>query len=130
MSQLALVLVFAAGMLIVGQLHIRNRSSTDSFVVQELGYLGMAMRRRTNWTPVIVSNRDPKVSLADGAIARPPFSTLHVTSDPTKVLDQKIQHRGDVRFSIGVALALALPAFIGLGIYIAAESLLHLQRAS
>jgi hypothetical protein len=85
----------------------------------------MAMRRRTNWTPVIVSNCDPKVSLADGAIARPPFSTSHVaSSDPTKVLDQKIQHRSDVRFSIGVALALALPAFIGLGIYIAAESII------
>jgi len=33
-SQLALVLVFAAGMLIVGQLHIRSRSSTNSFMVQ------------------------------------------------------------------------------------------------
>jgi hypothetical protein len=36
MSQLALVLVFAAGMLILGQLHIRNGSSTDSFVVQAI----------------------------------------------------------------------------------------------
>jgi hypothetical protein len=41
-----------------------------------------------------------------------------------EVLDQNIQHRGDVRFSIGVALALALPAIIGLGICIAAESII------
>jgi hypothetical protein len=85
----------------------------------------MAMRRRTNWTPVVVSNRDPKVILANSAIATSPFSTLHATSsDPTNVLNQKIQSRGDIRFLIGVALALALPAIIGLGIYVAAESII------
>jgi hypothetical protein len=34
MSQLALVLLFAAGMLVVGQLHIGSRSSMNPFMVQ------------------------------------------------------------------------------------------------
>jgi hypothetical protein len=34
MSQLALVLLFAAGMLIVGQLHMGSRSSINPFMVQ------------------------------------------------------------------------------------------------
>jgi hypothetical protein len=83
-----------------------------------------------------VSNRDlrnesdTQVSLADDAIAWPAFSALYVTyvdgpfEDTTKVLDRKVQRRADLRFAIGVALALALPAVIGLGVFVAAESII------
>ncbi len=68
------------------------------------------------------------------AIAGPTFSALCVTyvdgpfEDTTKVLDRKVQRRADLRFAIGVALALALPAVIGLGVYVAAESLILRAR--
>ncbi len=96
----------------------------------------MTKQRRSSWTPVIVSNRgnrtegDKKVRLAHDAIAAPAFSALHVTyvegslENTTKVLDQKSQGRADLRFAIGIALALALPALIGLGFYVAAESII------
>jgi hypothetical protein len=80
-----------------------------------VGILVMALQRRSNWTPAIVSNRDTEVRLVENIVAKP-----CVTSQD----NQKIQHHGDILFSIGVALALALPAFIGLGIYIAAESII------
>lgn len=84
---------------------------------------------------MIVSNRgdqtegDKEVRQTYDAFAAPSFSALHVTyvegslEDTTKV-DQKIQRLADLRFAIGVALALALPAVIGLGVYVAAESLI------
>jgi hypothetical protein len=96
----------------------------------------MTKQRRSSWTPVIVSNRgnrtegDKKVGQAPDSIAAPAFSALHVTyvdgslEDATKVLDQKSQRRADLRFAIGIALALALPAFIGFGFYIAAEAII------
>jgi hypothetical protein len=99
----------------------------------------MARQRHSNWMPVIVSNRgdqtegQTKVSKADDW--RPACSVSHVRyfddglpEDTTKILDQKIQRRADLRFAIGVALVLALPAFIALGVYVAAEFLL--RRAS
>jgi len=94
----------------------------------------MARQRHANWTPVIVSNGgdqtevQTKVSKADDW--GPARSVLHVKSfdllpeDTTTILDRKIQRRADLRFAICVALALALPAFIGLGVYVAAEFLL------
>jgi hypothetical protein len=94
----------------------------------------MAVQRRANWTPLIVSNRDDrtdgetKVDQADDPIGG--GLALHLTylygssENMTKVLDRKIQRRADVRFAIGVALALALPAFIGLGVYAVAESII------
>lgn len=94
----------------------------------------MVMQRRANWTPRVVSNRDgrtdgeTKVDQADDPIGG--WSALYVTylcgssENMTKVLDRSIQRRGDVRFAIGVALALALPALIGLGVYVAAESII------
>jgi hypothetical protein len=85
----------------------------------------MAIQRRPNWTPILVSD-DTRV--AHYATVELPFSAFDVTSsaDLAKVLDQKSQHRGDIRFALGVALALALPACIGLGVYIAAESIISL----
>jgi hypothetical protein len=99
----------------------------------------MARQRPSNWKPVIVSSNhdigaETKIRQADDAIGKPASSAYHimyfeeVSEGTPKVLDRKIRRRADLRFAIGVALALALPAFIGLGIYIAAEAII--QRAS
>lgn len=83
------------------------------------------MKRRANWTPAIVSNRLPqsergKVSLADDAVAKSIFAASRITyldappCETTKALDQRNQRRADLRFSIGVAIAFALPVFIAL----------------
>jgi hypothetical protein len=98
----------------------------------------MAVQGRANWTPAIVSNRadrtegETKVSEADGAIPGPAFSALHVTyldsadgSSESKVLDRKIQRQVDLRFTIAVVLALALPVVIGIGCYIVTTAILR-----
>jgi hypothetical protein len=100
----------------------------------------MAMQRRANWTPAIVSNRagrtegETKISEADDAMRGPTFSALHVTyldnadgssEDMSEVLDRKIQRRADLRLTITVAISLALPVFIGIGIYIAMTAILR-----
>jgi hypothetical protein len=92
----------------------------------------MSAQRRSNWTPVIVSNgdlrneSDTQVSLANDAIAGPAFTAPYVTYvdgslENTTVLNQR---QADLRFAIGVALALVLPAVIGLGVFAAAESII------
>ena len=86
----------------------------------------MIKQRERSWTPVIVSNagnqsRDNKLVCA--------FDVLDVdesSEETTTDLKQKFQRRADLRFALGIALALALPAFIGFGIYMAAESLIIL----
>jgi hypothetical protein len=93
----------------------------------------MAMRSRAKWTPVIVSNRDvpseghTRAGQAGDTVAGPAFLNLAyvdgLLEDMTKDLDQKYQRRADLRFATGVAIALALPAFIALGVYVAAESI-------
>jgi hypothetical protein len=102
------------------------------------------MQRRSNWTPVIVSNRadrtdgETKVSEVGGAIPGPAFSTLNdslrVTyldsvdgwsEDAPKVLDRKIRIQADLHFTICVAIALTLPVLIGIGLYIATTALLR-----
>ena len=91
----------------------------------------MALRQRASWTPVIVSNRDlrsegeAKVSRPNAAAAGPAFSTLKLAyvASLLKETPKNSQRRADLRFAIGVAIALALPAFLGLGVYVAAESL-------
>jgi hypothetical protein len=67
-----------------------------------------------------------KVSEADGVI--PVLSALN---DPPQLAyldnanNRKIQRRADLRFSIGVAIALALPALVGTGFYIATTTILR-----
>src|SRR3979411_1852126 len=93
-----------------------------------------------HWTPAMVgmsANRtegETKVSEADGAIPASGFSALHVTyldsadrlsEDMSKVLDRKIQRQADLRFTIAVALALALPVIIGIGGYIVTTAILR-----
>ncbi len=43
----------------------------------------------------------------------------------SKVIDRKIQRQADLRFSIGVAIALALPGLIGMGVFIATTTILR-----
>ncbi len=97
------------------------------------------MRPRSNWTPAIVSNREDRtrreaarretrVGLVDVPASGPNFTALQDTylndgdgfsGDPSNGLDRTIQRRADVRFAIAVAVALTLPALIGIGVYIA-----------
>jgi hypothetical protein len=97
------------------------------------------MKRRSNWTPAIVSNLadraggGTKVSEADGAIPGPALSALNVTylgnadgpPEESKALDRKIHRQADLRFAIVVAFVLALPVLIGMGVYIATTSILR-----
>ena len=90
----------------------------------------MDKQQRPKWTPVIVSNRnlwnegETQVSLADEGPAflalQPPYVDGSL-EDTTKVLDQR---RADLCFALGVALALGLPAAMGLGVYVAAKSII------
>ena len=86
----------------------------------------MINQRRSNWTPVIVSNFG---NPADDSFASQASSALHPAYtdgflvEASSHFDPKTQRRADLRFSIGVALALALPALIGFGIYEAAKSI-------
>ena len=85
------------------------------------------MQRRANWNPAIVSNANLKsesqspMSAANDAIVVPTISVLNVSN---LRLEWQNQRRSDRRFSIGVAIALALPAFIALGFYAVAESIM------
>jgi hypothetical protein len=84
------------------------------------------MQRRANWNPAIVSNAGLKTesqnpaSVANDAIAVPITSALNASYPP---LDWQNQRRSDLRFSIGVAIAL-VPAFIALGFSAVAESIM------
>lgn len=89
------------------------------------------MERRSNWTPTIVSNQAGRVdgvlniNEPAGVIRGRPFSAAsatntHAPDDTLKVKDR----RADIRFTIGVALALSLPVLIGIGLYVATSALL------
>ena len=89
----------------------------------------MTKQRRSNWTPVIVSYQgSQEVRQANDAIAAPAFLSLHVASVDGLLEDTgrsaNSARRADLRFAVGVAIALAFPALISLGIYAAAEFLL------
>jgi hypothetical protein len=80
----------------------------------------MAMQRRANWTPVIVSNRDvPTEHSLDDAVAglaAPALLTSNVgglSENNAQSLSQANQRQADLRFAIAVAIALALPAWRG-----------------
>jgi hypothetical protein len=90
------------------------------------------MRRQSTWTPAIVSNRtdrtDREINVSR-TIQAPAVPALIAEStvdsgDPCKVPDRDIQRRGDIRFAIGIALTLTLPALISMGAYITTVALL------
>jgi hypothetical protein len=86
------------------------------------------MKRRRNWTPTIVSNgadrSGGKAKVSESVTPGPIFAGPNVTGhDKAEVsseeISQKIEQRADLRFALGVAVALALPALIGMGVYVA-----------
>ena len=76
---------------------------------------------------------------ADGAIPEPTFPTLNdppllahfgdaggLAESTSKIAERgQIERRDDLRFAIGVAIALALPALIGVGVYISTTAILR-----
>ena len=78
--------------------------------------------RRSNWTPVVVTTD------RDSGRGRP--EREWVNEQPPEIWQlttaaQETQLRTDLAFSVGVALALALPAFLGIGVYVASFVLLR-----
>ena len=96
--------------------------------------------RKSNWTPVVVpTDLDLNVSEADTGRGSPkrvrvneqpdeawPFEDSSGPQGVSATAAQETQRRTDLAFTIGVALALALPAF-GIGVYVAS---LAIFRAS
>jgi hypothetical protein len=95
-------------------------------------FLGVAFENQNRRT-----RSGTTISEAGGAIPGPAFSALNDPPQLTKlgnadrlsentsdVPDRKIQHQADFRFAIGVAVALALPVLIGMGVYIATTAIL------
>jgi hypothetical protein len=83
------------------------------------------MQRRANWNPIIVDADHgaegwTKATGTDGDVGVSTNSTC--LSD--RSLDWQNQRRSDLRFSIGVAIALALPAILALGFYEVAEAIM------
>jgi hypothetical protein len=84
------------------------------------------MRRQSTWTPAIVSNRadrtDREMNVNERSGVIQEFAL--VSEDPCKAPDRELQRRGDIRFAIGIALTLTLPALISIGAYITTVALL------
>jgi hypothetical protein len=91
----------------------------------------MINQPRSNWTPVIVSkeivsnfgNPADEIFGSQASSALHPAYTDGFLGEASNLIDLRAQRQADLRFSIGVALALALPAVIGFGIYEAAKSI-------
>jgi hypothetical protein len=85
----------------------------------------MTKQRRSSWTPVIVSNLGNQ---AEDAFGRQSSALRDTYIDEfPEGASKTTQRQADLRFSIGVALALALPAVIGFGIYEAAKSIVFIE---
>lgn len=78
------------------------------------------MQQRANWNPVVVSTADLGTEGQTQDV--PPVPSAVEVSSP--LADWQHQHRSDLRFSVGVAIALALPVFIALGFYEVAEAIM------
>src|SRR5260370_6266307 len=82
-----------------------------------------------DWRRVNVANFGKP---GDDSFGSQASSALHQAStdgflgEASNHFDPKTQRRADLRFSIGVALALALPAVLGLGPLEAARSIFHI----
>jgi hypothetical protein len=98
------------------------------------------MRPQSNWTPTIVPNRanrtdgETSVSNFRGAIQEPSLSALNATytdypdgssENTLRVSRREGRSPADIRFAMVLAFALALPALIGIGIYIATTAVLR-----
>jgi hypothetical protein len=90
------------------------------------------MQRRSNWTPIVISNRTDRTDLSEPE--GPVLTALSaicldggLSQDDGKLSDRPVRSRADVRFAIGVAVALTLPALIGIGLFIAATAFLRVS---
>jgi hypothetical protein len=87
------------------------------------------MQQRATWKPVIIPNDNVQSSnqrkiSGEGDVVGP-STTLFTFTDGLPLQDATLgNRRSDLRFSVGVALALILPAFIGLGFYAAVHSII------
>jgi hypothetical protein len=87
-------------------------------------------KRRSSWTPLIVSNPNPRTESGteDGreVSAKPTASQFPESQfpEPTERSSHQYQSRSDLRFSIAVGIALALPVFIALSVYLMAALIL------
>jgi hypothetical protein len=87
------------------------------------------MQQRATWKPVIIPNDHVQSSSqreisGEGDVVGP-STTLFTFTDGLPLREATLgNRRSDLRFSIGVALALILPAFIGLGFYAAVHSII------
>jgi len=88
--------------------------------------------RRASWKPVIVSSDDALSAIEETnrefELVGPKDSALLLTfanglQDEALHIGDHVR-KGDLRFSVGVALALILPAFLGLGFYAAVHSII------
>jgi hypothetical protein len=92
------------------------------------------MQQRATWKPVIIAN-DLVQSSSQRKISRDgdfvgPSTTLFILTDGLPLREATLgNRRSDLRFSVGVALALILPAFIGLGFYAAVHSIILLMTS-
>jgi hypothetical protein len=80
------------------------------------------MQRRSNWTPVIVPNAP---NAEDGRVHE--GETIPSAAHSNSALTGQHQDEDrlvDIRFTIAVAIALGLPALIGVGLYLVATVLL------
>lgn len=92
--------------------------------------LGVVFENQTTLT-----RSETKVGEAGGVIPASPalndppqltsLDNANGSSEHTsKVIDREITRQSDIRFTIGVAVALALPALIGMGVYVATTAIL------
>jgi hypothetical protein len=70
------------------------------------------MQRRANWKPIIVPNGH-----------RAENGKVNAKGAPTRNEDGLV----DIRFTVAAALALGLPALIGVGIYLVVNAVLRLS---
>jgi hypothetical protein len=85
----------------------------------------IAMQRRPNWKPVIV----PSGHRAENGKIGKEETISHAAEVFTWVNSRTgdEDRLGDIRFTIGVALVLGLPALIGAGLYLGATVVLRLS---
>jgi hypothetical protein len=93
------------------------------------------MRQQAIFKPVIVSK--DYVRSASGIIVNreddtggASASTLLICPIPQDMSSEPRKNKGDVRFSMGVALAFALPAFLSLSFYAAVHSIILIAGRS
>jgi hypothetical protein len=65
------------------------------------------------------------LSLNDPPPPTDPGNAAGSSGDTSKIPERKNQRGADLRFTLGVAIALALPALLGMGVYLAGTAILR-----